>query len=257
MVQAARRAFCDSFIRELPQGYDTLVGERGVMLGRPAPARVSLGPSSRMRRFSSSTRPLRRSIPVRGRDPGRAGQPGAQPDGGGRGTSPVNAVELRPHHRAARRSHRRGRPATGAAPPRREFDGSGACRPRASTVIPQAGHEARRLAIEQPALAGLTPSSRYWRWNSAAVRCIATRRFRPRWCRRCWRPTRWAGISIRYSSRSTIAMANRLSHRRLQSGSEGQSDVLRALDRVVQRGGQVFEPIGLGQHVHPSAAADC
>ncbi|MFZ5458063.1 ABC transporter ATP-binding protein [Stutzerimonas stutzeri] len=32
VVQAARRAFCDSFIRELPQGYDTLVGERGVML---------------------------------------------------------------------------------------------------------------------------------------------------------------------------------------------------------------------------------
>lgn len=32
VVQAARRAFCDSFIRGLPQGYDTLVGERGVML---------------------------------------------------------------------------------------------------------------------------------------------------------------------------------------------------------------------------------
>lgn len=32
VVEAARSAFCDSFIRELPQGYDTLVGERGVML---------------------------------------------------------------------------------------------------------------------------------------------------------------------------------------------------------------------------------
>jgi len=32
VVDAARRAFCDGFIRELPQGYDTLVGERGVML---------------------------------------------------------------------------------------------------------------------------------------------------------------------------------------------------------------------------------
>jgi ATP-binding cassette subfamily B protein len=29
---AARHAFCDDFIRELAQGYDTLVGERGVML---------------------------------------------------------------------------------------------------------------------------------------------------------------------------------------------------------------------------------
>lgn len=32
VVAAARHAFCDAFIRELPQGYDTLVGERGVML---------------------------------------------------------------------------------------------------------------------------------------------------------------------------------------------------------------------------------
>jgi ATP-binding cassette, subfamily B, bacterial len=32
VAEAARRAFCDGFIRELPQGYDTLVGERGVML---------------------------------------------------------------------------------------------------------------------------------------------------------------------------------------------------------------------------------
>ncbi|MCF6806420.1 MULTISPECIES: ABC transporter ATP-binding protein [Pseudomonadaceae] len=32
VIQAARHAFCDSFIRELPEGYDTLVGERGVML---------------------------------------------------------------------------------------------------------------------------------------------------------------------------------------------------------------------------------
>jgi ATP-binding cassette subfamily B protein len=32
VVEAARSAFCDAFIRELPQGYDTLVGERGVML---------------------------------------------------------------------------------------------------------------------------------------------------------------------------------------------------------------------------------
>ena len=29
---AARHAYCETFIRELPEGYDTLVGERGVML---------------------------------------------------------------------------------------------------------------------------------------------------------------------------------------------------------------------------------
>ncbi|MBA1275756.1 ABC transporter ATP-binding protein [Stutzerimonas azotifigens] len=32
VVEAARNAFCDGFIRELPEGYDTMVGERGVML---------------------------------------------------------------------------------------------------------------------------------------------------------------------------------------------------------------------------------
>ncbi|QIB52115.1 ABC transporter ATP-binding protein [Pseudomonas sp. OIL-1] len=32
VFEAARQAFCDEFIRELPQGYDTQVGERGVML---------------------------------------------------------------------------------------------------------------------------------------------------------------------------------------------------------------------------------
>ncbi|WP_437270170.1 ABC transporter ATP-binding protein [Stutzerimonas balearica] len=32
VYEAARHAFCDGFIRELPEGYRTLVGERGVML---------------------------------------------------------------------------------------------------------------------------------------------------------------------------------------------------------------------------------
>lgn len=32
VIAAARHAYCDTFIRELPKGYDTMVGERGVML---------------------------------------------------------------------------------------------------------------------------------------------------------------------------------------------------------------------------------
>jgi ATP-binding cassette subfamily B protein len=32
VYEAARHAFCDEFIRELPEGYQTVVGERGVML---------------------------------------------------------------------------------------------------------------------------------------------------------------------------------------------------------------------------------
>ncbi|MGE8500394.1 MAG: ABC transporter ATP-binding protein [Pseudomonas sp.] len=32
VIAAARHAFCDDFVRQLPEGYDTQVGERGVML---------------------------------------------------------------------------------------------------------------------------------------------------------------------------------------------------------------------------------
>ncbi|AWK88750.1 ABC transporter ATP-binding protein [Azospirillum thermophilum] len=39
---AARAAYCDDFIRELPQGYDTLVGERGVKLSGGQRQRIGI-----------------------------------------------------------------------------------------------------------------------------------------------------------------------------------------------------------------------
>ncbi len=42
VVAAARAAFCDGFIRALPHGYDTLVGERGVRLSGGQRQRLSL-----------------------------------------------------------------------------------------------------------------------------------------------------------------------------------------------------------------------
>lgn len=42
VVQAAREAYCDEFIRALPEGYDTRVGERGVMLSGGQRQRLGL-----------------------------------------------------------------------------------------------------------------------------------------------------------------------------------------------------------------------
>ncbi len=42
IVAAARQAYCDEFIRALPRGYDTVVGERGVMLSGGQRQRLGL-----------------------------------------------------------------------------------------------------------------------------------------------------------------------------------------------------------------------
>ncbi len=42
IYEAARRASCDSFIRRLPQGYDTVVGERGVKLSGGQRQRIGI-----------------------------------------------------------------------------------------------------------------------------------------------------------------------------------------------------------------------
>jgi ATP-binding cassette subfamily B protein len=42
VYEAARRAACDSFIRRLPQGYHTLVGERGVKLSGGQRQRIGI-----------------------------------------------------------------------------------------------------------------------------------------------------------------------------------------------------------------------
>ena len=64
VMEAARRARFDKVIARLPNGLDTVVGERGVKLSGGQKQRVAIArTSSRTRRSSSSTKPPRRSIP--------------------------------------------------------------------------------------------------------------------------------------------------------------------------------------------------
>jgi ATP-binding cassette subfamily B protein len=42
VVEAARAALCDGFVRALPQGYDTLVGERGIKLSGGQRQRIGI-----------------------------------------------------------------------------------------------------------------------------------------------------------------------------------------------------------------------
>ena len=199
VVQAARRAFCDSFIRELPQGYDTpsaSVGDARAASASAGIARAFLDAPILILDEATSALDTQSEAEIR-----------AALD------NPVhNRTVVAVAHRPSTLSSfdriivlRDGR-IVEDGPPRElrrrggEFDGlwrmqaEGFNRDTAKRAM-------KRVALQSAACArwATTPSSRYWRWNSAAVRCIATRRFRPRWCRRCWRPTRWAGISIRYS----------------------------------------------------------
>ena len=58
VLAAAHKAFVDEFVRNLPDGYDTMVGEHGTTLsGGPSSGSPSRGRSSATRPSSSSTKP--------------------------------------------------------------------------------------------------------------------------------------------------------------------------------------------------------
>ena len=121
VLAAARAARCDDFIRALPEGYDTIVGERGTKLSggqrqrlgiarallKNAPIVVLDEATSAL--DSASEIEIQRALEVLMR---------------GRTVLAIahrlsTVCEVRPRHRAATRPHRRGRPSCGAAPPPR------------------------------------------------------------------------------------------------------------------------------------------
>ena len=114
IVAAARSANAHEFITALPDGYDTLVGDRGPPLRRPAPAgrhrpRDPQGPADPAPRRGDELARQR----VRAAGPGGAGSAEGRPDDDHRRAPPVHDPG-RPPHRGPRR-----RLAGGAGHPRR------------------------------------------------------------------------------------------------------------------------------------------
>ena len=119
VTRAARQAHAEEFIAACPEGYDTLVGERGVRLSR----RPASAPGHRPRVPQGPAHP----------DPGRGhfgprrrervhGAAGAQraharADGAGHRPSPGHGAQRRPHRGRARRPHRGSRTSRRAAGP--------------------------------------------------------------------------------------------------------------------------------------------
>ena len=141
VVRAAELASADAFIRALPQGYDTMVGERGVdAVRRPAPAhrhrpRHPQGrpdPAARRGHLGAGRR-------ERARGAGRARPSHARPHHPGHRPPARDRAGRRPHPGHGRRPHRRGGHARDAARPRRPL------RPaRAAAVRGGRGSGARR-----------------------------------------------------------------------------------------------------------------
>ncbi len=109
IVAAARAAEADEFIRDLPEGYDTVVGERGLTLSGGQRQRIALGPRAAARPVGAGARrrDVRGRPSRRGRDQRHPAPGHGQPHDAARRPPPLVARAGRPDRRA--RSRARGR----------------------------------------------------------------------------------------------------------------------------------------------------
>ena len=126
VLAAARAAYCDDFVRAMPEGYATVVGERGVKLSGGQRQRLGIARAilkdAPILLLDEATSAL--DFGVRG--PGAAGARTADagPDGAGDRAPALDALGDGPHHRAGPGPDRRGRQPRRAAPPRRPVRGA-------------------------------------------------------------------------------------------------------------------------------------
>ncbi len=125
VLRAAAIARCDEFVVKLPQGYDTIVGERGRQaLRRPAPAgRDRAGHPRGSPRADPRRGHLLARQRERGAHPGRPGRAHEGTDDLRHRPPALDDPPRRPHPRRRGRPHRRARPPRGIARPRRALLG--------------------------------------------------------------------------------------------------------------------------------------
>ena len=118
---AARVAHCEEFILKFPDGYDTIVGERGIKLSGGQRQRVSIARA--ILAFPEGADPGRSHLEPRqrerGDDPGRPARNEDRPDHVRHCAPAVDDSQRRPDSGDGRRRNRRARHARGAAGARR------------------------------------------------------------------------------------------------------------------------------------------